>query len=124
MSADIDAFKSRSMSNISRNEPENNNNNKLVTNLQSQQKSNFQCCSKPDKSQVEPEGKEKQTKSPSSSSKNTLKKPKLVKQKKSVCDEDADEALDQPTDMKDLIRALPDFKSSLSRYSRKRFIGM
>lgn len=63
---------------------------------------------------MQPQGTE--SKSPSSSSQNTLKKPKLVKQKKSVCEEDADEALDQPTDMKNLIRALPDFKSSLSRF--------
>ncbi|KAI4463509.1 hypothetical protein MML48_4g00011937 [Holotrichia oblita] len=31
---------------------------------------------------------------------NTLNKPKLVKQKKSICEEDADEALDEPTEMK------------------------
>ncbi|GJQ82346.1 hypothetical protein Trydic_g417 [Trypoxylus dichotomus] len=31
---------------------------------------------------------------------NTLTKPKLVKQKKSICEEDADEALDEPTEMK------------------------
>lgn len=37
-------------------------------------------------------------------------KPKLVKQKKSVCDDDADEALDVATDMKTLVRDLPDFK--------------
>lgn len=37
-------------------------------------------------------------------------KPRLVKQKKSVCDEDAEEALDKATDMKTLVRNLPDFK--------------
>ncbi|KAK9729013.1 hypothetical protein QE152_g16924 [Popillia japonica] len=31
---------------------------------------------------------------------NTLNKPKLVKQKKSICEEDAEEALDEPTEMK------------------------
>lgn len=39
-----------------------------------------------------------------------LLKPRLVKQKKSVCSEDADEDLDKHTDMKTLVRNLPDFK--------------
>lgn len=37
-------------------------------------------------------------------------KPRLIKQKKSVCEEDADEALDKPTDMKTMVNNLPDFK--------------
>lgn len=38
-------------------------------------------------------------------------KPKLVKQKQSVCEEDFDgEDGDEPTDMKDLVKALPEFK--------------
>lgn len=39
-----------------------------------------------------------------------LNKPKLVKQKQSICDEDAEEALDKPTDMKNMISNLPDFR--------------
>ncbi|KAG8292173.1 hypothetical protein J6590_045844 [Homalodisca vitripennis] len=40
-------------------------------------------------------------------------KPKLVKQKQSVCDEDFDgEDGDEPTDMRDLVKALPEFKIS------------
>ncbi|EFA02468.1 hypothetical protein TcasGA2_TC008156 [Tribolium castaneum] len=48
----------------------------------------------------------------------TLAKPKLVKQKKSICEEDDEEALDQPTDMKTLINNLPDFKVFHARYHR------
>lgn len=48
----------------------------------------------------------------------TLAKPKLVKQKKSICEEDDEEALDQPTDMKTLINNLPDFKVFHTRYHR------
>ncbi|XP_063916101.1 uncharacterized protein Fid isoform X2 [Zophobas morio] len=48
----------------------------------------------------------------------TLAKPKLVKQKKSICEEDDEEALDQPTDMKTLINNLPDFKVFNTRYQR------
>lgn len=49
---------------------------------------------------------------------NLSKKPKLVKQKKSICEEDDEEALDQPTDMKSLIRNLPDFKVFQTRSTR------
>ncbi|KAG5898635.1 hypothetical protein JTB14_021009 [Gonioctena quinquepunctata] len=49
--------------------------------------------------------------------KNSLSKPKLVKQKKSICEEDADEALDQPTDMTELTN-LPELRSSLTKYNR------
>lgn len=44
------------------------------------------------------------------SSNRSLNKPKLVKQKQSICDEDAEEALDKPTDMKNLVNNLPDFR--------------
>lgn len=46
----------------------------------------------------------------SKSSNRNLNKPKLVKQKQSICDEDAEEALDKPTDMKNLVNNLPDFR--------------
>lgn len=46
-------------------------------------------------------------------------KPKLVKQKKSINEEDADEDLDKPTDMKNLINQLPDFKISAYGASRR-----
>nr|XP_023015834.1 uncharacterized protein LOC111505288 [Leptinotarsa decemlineata] len=49
--------------------------------------------------------------------KNSLTKPKLVKQKKSICEEHEDEALDQPTDMAQQS-SLPEFKSSLKKYNR------
>lgn len=40
-------------------------------------------------------------------------KPKLVKQKQSVCEDDFDgEDGDEPTDMRDLVKALPEFKIS------------
>ncbi|KAL1505631.1 hypothetical protein ABEB36_005152 [Hypothenemus hampei] len=94
MNADIDCFKSRSMNNI-RSGSESFNNNR--------------CKSR--KVETKDILREK-------SPQNTLKKPKLVKQKKSLFDEDTDEALDEPTDMKDLVRAMPDFKSGLTRYDR------
>lgn len=55
-----------------------------------------------------------------SSNSNSLAKPRLVKQKKSICDEEAEEALDKPTDMKSLIPNSPENKKRLSvgRYSR------
>ncbi|CAH0386728.1 unnamed protein product [Bemisia tabaci] len=38
-------------------------------------------------------------------------KPRLVKQKKSICDEDFEEEdRDKPTDMRDLVKAMPEFK--------------
>lgn len=52
------------------------------------------------------EEKETQQQVPSSRS---LNKPKLVKQKQSICDEDAEEALDIPTDMKELV-STPEFR--------------
>ncbi|KAJ8984420.1 hypothetical protein NQ317_012483 [Molorchus minor] len=54
---------------------------------------------------------------PNPTAKNTLAKPKLVKQKKSICEEDADEALDEPTDMSQL-KLLPDFRTSLNKFNR------
>lgn len=40
-------------------------------------------------------------------------KPKLVKQKQSLCEEEIeDEGGDEPTDMRDLVNRLPDFKVS------------
>ncbi|XP_045520636.1 uncharacterized protein LOC123711843 [Pieris brassicae] len=38
------------------------------------------------------------------------KKPKLVKQKKSINEDDAEEDLDKPTDMKSLVEEMPNFK--------------
>lgn len=38
------------------------------------------------------------------------KKPRLVKQKKSINEDDADEDLDKPTDMKSLVEEMPNFK--------------
>lgn len=38
-------------------------------------------------------------------------KPKLVKQKQSLCEEEMeDEGRDEPTDMRDLVKRLPEFK--------------
>lgn len=45
-------------------------------------------------------------------------KPKLVKQKKSINEEDADEDLDKPTDMKTMVGNLPDFKIFHGAYHR------
>ncbi|XP_050434695.1 uncharacterized protein LOC126841927 isoform X2 [Adelges cooleyi] len=51
----------------------------------------------------------------------TLCKPKLVKQKQSLCDEDAEEDRDKATDMKDLVKKLPQFDvgSGSKRYRYK-----
>jgi hypothetical protein len=38
------------------------------------------------------------------------KKPRLVKQKKSINEDDADEDLDKPTDMKSMVEEMPNFK--------------
>uniref|UniRef100_A0AAR5PKU7 Methyltransferase type 11 domain-containing protein n=1 Tax=Dendroctonus ponderosae TaxID=77166 RepID=A0AAR5PKU7_DENPD len=100
MSADIDAFKSKSMNNIGMLNETNNNRCRLS------------------KAHVDDSIKGAVENPVTPASVNSLKKPKLVKQKKSLCEEDADEALDQPTDMKDLVRAMPDFKSGLTRHQR------
>jgi len=51
----------------------------------------------------------------------TVSKPKLVKQKQSLCDEDAEEDRDKATDMKDLVNKLPQFDvgSGSKRYRYK-----
>jgi hypothetical protein len=51
----------------------------------------------------------------------THSKPKLVKQKQSLCDEDAEEDRDKATDMKDLVNKLPQFDvcSGSRRYRYK-----
>ncbi|XP_066905658.1 serine-rich adhesin for platelets isoform X2 [Halyomorpha halys] len=47
-------------------------------------------------------------------------KPKLVKQKQSMCDEDVEsEERDEATDMKDLIKSLPEFKISAFGLNKK-----
>lgn len=43
------------------------------------------------------------------------KKPRLVKQKKSINEDDADEDLDKPTDMKSLVEEMPNFKIHTNR---------
>lgn len=43
------------------------------------------------------------------------KKPRLVKQKKSINEDDADEDLDKPTDMKSLVEDMPNFKIHIHR---------
>lgn len=87
-------LKSRSLSNIktaeSNNNINNNNNSKSRVDRVAKTVEKSQC--------------ENNIQTPS------LNKPRLVKQKKSVCDEDADEALDKATDMNILVRNLPDFK--------------
>ncbi|KAF5301448.1 hypothetical protein FQA39_LY02177 [Lamprigera yunnana] len=47
-----------------------------------------------------------------------ITKPKLVKQKQSICDEDEDEALDKPTDMKNSNNTLPDSKIPRTSHHR------
>ncbi|XP_050303328.1 uncharacterized protein LOC126741067 [Anthonomus grandis grandis] len=96
MSADIFTFKSKSMNNIRIFQE--NNNNRFI----------------PKTTGIDNEA----NNLPQNLPRNTLTRPKLVKQKKSLCDEDAQEALDQPTDMKELVRAMPEFKSGLTRYER------
>lgn len=48
----------------------------------------------------------------------SLNKPKLVKQKKSICEEDADEALDEPTDMKLLVPNSTNERKFHGRYGK------
>ncbi|XP_063365975.1 protein piccolo [Cydia amplana] len=48
------------------------------------------------------------------------KKPRLVKQKKSINEDDADEDLDKPTDMKSLVEEMPNFKIHTHRLSSKK----
>ncbi|VVC86455.1 unnamed protein product, partial [Leptidea sinapis] len=48
------------------------------------------------------------------------KKPKLVKQKKSINEDDADEDLDKPTDMKILVDEMPNFKVHTYRQKPKK----
>ncbi|CAK1589106.1 unnamed protein product [Parnassius mnemosyne] len=50
----------------------------------------------------------------------TRKKPKLVKQKKSINEDDADEDLDKPTDMKSLVEEMPNFKIHTHRLQSKK----
>ncbi|KAJ8922695.1 hypothetical protein NQ315_007728 [Exocentrus adspersus] len=94
---DISYLKSKSMTNIKTTE-----NNNVV-----KPQSNAQSLSEDTVPEEEP----------TVVAKTTLAKPKLVKQKKSICDEDAEEALDQPTDMSTL-KLLPDKKTSLGKFNR------
>ncbi|KAJ2945153.1 hypothetical protein O0L34_g9216 [Tuta absoluta] len=48
------------------------------------------------------------------------KKPRLVKQKKSINEDDADEDLDKPTDMKSMVEEMPNFKIHTPRLSSKK----
>ncbi|XP_053616209.1 protein piccolo [Plodia interpunctella] len=48
------------------------------------------------------------------------KKPRLVKQKKSINEDDADEDLDKPTDMKSLVEEMPNFKIHTHRLQSKK----
>ncbi|XP_031765016.2 protein piccolo [Galleria mellonella] len=48
------------------------------------------------------------------------KKPRLVKQKKSINEDDADEDLDKPTDMKSLVEEMPNFKIHTYRLQSKK----
>ncbi|XP_045539399.1 protein piccolo [Papilio machaon] len=50
----------------------------------------------------------------------TRKKPKLVKQKKSINEDDADEDLDKPTDMKSMVEEMPNFKIHTPRLQSKK----
>ncbi|XP_063831740.1 protein piccolo [Ostrinia nubilalis] len=48
------------------------------------------------------------------------KKPRLVKQKKSINEDDADEDLDKPTDMKSMVEEMPNFKIHTYRLEPKK----
>ncbi|XP_049878316.1 protein piccolo [Pectinophora gossypiella] len=48
------------------------------------------------------------------------KKPRLVKQKKSINEDDADEDLDKPTDMKSLVEEMPNFKVHTNRLQSRK----
>lgn len=48
------------------------------------------------------------------------KKPRLVKQKKSINEDDADEDLDKPTDMKSMVEEMPNFKIHTYRLESKK----
>ncbi|XP_045479862.1 probable serine/threonine-protein kinase nek3 [Harmonia axyridis] len=88
-------FKSRSLTNIKTVE-----NNDTVVSVQCEEDDNIETkeiCNEKEIETVKPEIQIE-------GSSRHLGKPKLVKQKKSVCEEDADEALDQPTDMANISR--------------------
>ncbi|XP_045778386.1 protein piccolo isoform X1 [Maniola jurtina] len=48
------------------------------------------------------------------------KKPRLVKQKKSINEDDADEDLDKPTDMKSMVEEMPNFKIHTQKLQSKK----
>ncbi|CAG9571824.1 unnamed protein product [Danaus chrysippus] len=48
------------------------------------------------------------------------KKPRLVKQKKSINEDDAEEDLDKPTDMKSLVEEMPNFKIHTQKLQSKK----
>ncbi|XP_041969226.1 uncharacterized protein LOC121726066 [Aricia agestis] len=48
------------------------------------------------------------------------KKPRLVKQKKSINEDDADEDLDKPTDMKSMVEEMPNFKVHTQKLHSKK----
>lgn len=52
------------------------------------------------------------------------KKPKLVKQKKSINEDDADEDLDKPTDMKSMVEEMPNFKIHTPRLQSSKKPGV
>lgn len=77
-----------------------------------------ECRSVSKQSSVDEEGKS-QTEDVSVSSTNSLKKPKLVKQKKSICDDDMDELLDEPKDMNSSSNSPPEYKVLHDKYHQK-----
>lgn len=87
-------FKSRSLTNIKT--AENENIAPQPSNNEQVPKETIESHNEEENVLVEPESQTDCT--------GRLGKPKLVKQKKSVCEEDAEEALDQPTDMTNIPR--------------------
>lgn len=85
--------------------------NDLYANLKSRSLSNIKTVENNHRSRLE-----RVEKAQGENNTQTTSKPRLVKQKKSVCDEEADEALDKATDMTVLVRNLPDFKIRHSDY--------
>ncbi|KAL3267018.1 hypothetical protein HHI36_011165 [Cryptolaemus montrouzieri] len=103
-------FKSRSLTNIKTVE----NNNTITTMLNEEFLNNVKDEENTEliKEVVEPEVTEEV-------SGRHLSKPKLVKQKQSICEEDADEALDQPTDMTNITRTHSSLLKTLHLTNRR-----
>ncbi|CAH0560370.1 unnamed protein product [Brassicogethes aeneus] len=89
---------------------------KSVSNLRL---SETECRSVSKQSSMDEDVKSTKSEDVSIASTNSLKKPKLVKQKKSICEDEMDELLDEPKDMTSSNNSPPEYKVLHEKYHQK-----